>query len=84
MSTFDTYRVRLCETRALAINISARSAEEACELAQQIRGRIGQEPFEAIDGTTENVEAQLLDISESPWPPTSLPAARRQAQAGAA
>lgn len=84
MSTFDTYRVRLCETRALAINISARSADEACELAQQIHELIGQGPFEAIDGAAEHVEAQHLDTSESPWPPTSFPAGPRQAQAGAA
>jgi hypothetical protein len=84
MGTFDTYRVRLCETRALAINVSARSAEGACELALRIREELGQGPFEAIDDATENVEAQLLDTSESPWPPTRLPAGRRQMQAGAA
>ena len=34
MSEFKTYRVRYREWQALAINVSARSADEACEFAR--------------------------------------------------
>jgi hypothetical protein len=64
MSEFKTFRVRYCESQALTINVSARSAEDACELARQIRSSIGQEPFEEIDGAIENFEAEALDARE--------------------
>lgn len=64
MSEFKTFRVRYCESQALAINVSARSAEDACELARQIRSSIGQEPFEEIDGVIENFEAEEFDARE--------------------
>ena len=60
MSEFTTYRVRHGEWQTFAINVSARSAEDACELARQIRGTIGQEPFEEMDGAIENFEAEEL------------------------
>ena len=64
MSNFKTYRVRYCEWQAFAINISARTSDEACELARNIRSGIGQEPFEEIDGAIENFEAEELDARE--------------------
>jgi hypothetical protein len=44
------------------MNLSARSADEACELAEQIRGAVGQHPFEEIDGATDDFHAQELDV----------------------
>jgi hypothetical protein len=64
MSTFRTYRVRYTEWQAFAINVSARTFEEACELARNIRSGIGQEPFEEIDGGIEHFEAEELDARE--------------------
>ena len=64
MSNFKTYRVRYSEWQAFAINVSARSPNEACELARQIRSDIGQEPFEEIDGAIENFGAEELDARE--------------------
>jgi len=64
MSTFMTYRVRYCEWQTFAINVSARTAAEACELARQIRSHVGQEPFEEIDGATENFEAEEIGVCD--------------------
>jgi hypothetical protein len=64
VSTFKTYRVRYTEWQALALNLSARSAEEACELAREVRSSIGQEPFEEFDGAIENFEAEEIDARE--------------------
>jgi hypothetical protein len=64
MSNFTTYRVRYTEWQAFAINVSARTSEEACELARNIRIGIGQVPFEEIDGAIENFEADELDARE--------------------
>jgi hypothetical protein len=64
MSNFSTFRVRYTEWQAFAINVSARTADEACELARNIRSGIGQEPFEEIDGAIENFEAQEIDARE--------------------
>lgn len=64
MTSFKTYRVRYREWQALALNLSARSAEEACELARQIRSGIGQQPFEEIDGAIDGFEAEELDARD--------------------
>ncbi|MFZ1102057.1 MAG: hypothetical protein WAN86_04295 [Hyphomicrobiaceae bacterium] len=64
MSNFKTYRVRYCEWQTFAINVSARTSEEACELARNTRSGIGQEPFEEIDGAIENFEAEEFDARE--------------------
>jgi hypothetical protein len=64
MSNFKTYRVRYTEWQAFAIHLSARSAEEACELARNVRSSIGQEPFEEFDGAIENFEAEVIDARE--------------------
>ena len=64
MSAFSTYRVRYCEWQTFAINVSARSPNEACELARNIRSDIGQDAFEEIDGGIENFEAEEIDTRE--------------------
>jgi hypothetical protein len=64
MSEFRTYRVRHGEWQTLAINVSARSAEEACELARRIRSEFGQQPFEEMDGAIEQFEAEELDARD--------------------
>jgi hypothetical protein len=64
MDEFKTYRVRYTEWQAFAINVSARTADEACELARNIRSGVGQEPFEEIDGAIENFEAQEIHARE--------------------
>jgi hypothetical protein len=64
VSNFKTYRVRYTEWQAFAINLSARSADEACELARNVRSSIGQEPFEEIDGAIENFAAEEVDARE--------------------
>ncbi len=61
MSGFKTYRVRYCEWQTFAINVSARSADEACELAENIRSSIGQEPFEEIDGANDGWDAKEIE-----------------------
>jgi hypothetical protein len=71
MITFKTYRVRCCEHQILAINVSARTPEDACELARQIRSEIGQHPFEEIDGATENFEAEELEAGDFVTDPSS-------------
>jgi hypothetical protein len=83
MSEFSTYRVRHGEWQTFAINVSARSAEDACELARQIRGAIGQEPFEEMDGAIEKFEAEELTsggATSDPFPefPSALDLIRRQ------
>lgn len=65
MSPFKTYRVRHREWQTLALNVSAPSPDEACELARQIRGNIGQQPFEEIDGAIEDFEAEELDARDT-------------------
>jgi hypothetical protein len=76
MSEFRTYRVRYCEWQALAINVSARTSDEACELARKIRSNIGQDVFEQIDGAIEKFEAEELDASAiSGDPPPRAPTA---------
>ena len=64
MSNFKTYRVRYCEWQIFAINISARTTNEACKLARNIRREIGQEPFEELDGGSEGFEAEELDARD--------------------
>jgi hypothetical protein len=64
MSEFNTYRVRYREWQALAINVSARSADEACDLARQIRSQIGQQPFEEFDGAIDGFEAEEIDARD--------------------
>ena len=64
MSIFKTYRVRCREWQALAINLSARSADEACEFARLIRGELGQQRFEEIDGAIEGFEAEEIDARD--------------------
>ena len=64
MSAFSTYRVRYCEWQTFAINVSARSPDQACELARKIRSDIGQDAFEEIDGAIEKFEADELYARE--------------------
>jgi hypothetical protein len=64
VSNFKTYRVRYCEWQTFAINVSARTANEACSLARTIRREIGQEPFEELDGGSEGFEAEERDARE--------------------
>jgi hypothetical protein len=64
MSAFSTYRVRYYEWQTFTINVSARSPNEACELARKIRSDIGQEPFEEIDGAIEDFEAAEINARE--------------------
>jgi hypothetical protein len=66
MINFRTYRVRYGEWQTFAINISARSREDACELARQIRSNVGQEPFEEIDGAIEDFEAEEEEVAGTP------------------
>jgi hypothetical protein len=61
MNAFKTYRVSYCEWQTFAINLGARNAEQACELAEEIRAGVGQHAFEEIDGAIEAFEAQELD-----------------------
>ena len=53
MSEFKTYRVRCCEDRVLAINISGRDEEQACDLAASIYGLLDNQPFEEIDASLD-------------------------------
>lgn len=76
MSTFKTYRVRYCEWQTFAINLSARNAEEACELAETIRDTIGQEPFEEMDGASDGWDAEEISGADSPVPPNARVAAK--------
>ena len=78
MSNFKTYRVRYTEWQALVINLSARSADEACELARNVRSSIGQEPFEEFDGGIEHFDAEEIDAhTVSSDPPQAARNARR-------
>ena len=77
MSEFNTYRVRYREWQTFAINVSARSAKHACELARQIRGTIGQEPFEEMDGAIEHFDAEEIDARDLPDPPRAAESALR-------
>jgi hypothetical protein len=58
MSSFKMFRVRFCEWQSFAINISARTQEEAIDLARTIRDNQGTEPFEELDGNSEGWEAE--------------------------
>ncbi len=58
MSPFKTYRVRFCEWQSFAISISARTPEEAIELAGTLRDTHGIEPFEELNGAAEGWEAE--------------------------
>jgi hypothetical protein len=58
MSEFSTYRVRFRDCRLFALNVSAPSPEQACELARQVRANIGQHAFEEIDGWIDEFEAE--------------------------
>ena len=60
MSEFKTYRVRYRDCRLFALNVGAPSLEQACELARQIRGNIGQHAFEQFDGWLDEFEAEEL------------------------
>jgi hypothetical protein len=65
MEEFRTYRVRHREWQALAINVSARSADEACDVARLIRGsELGQRHFEEIGGAIEGFEAEEIDARD--------------------
>jgi hypothetical protein len=64
MSEYKTFRVRHGEWQTLAINLSARSPEEACELARKIRSELGQEPFEEMDGAIQQFEAEELHVRD--------------------
>jgi len=64
MSEFKTYRVRYREWQALAINLSARSPDEACEFARLIRSELGHQRFEEIDGAIEGFEAEEIDARD--------------------
>jgi hypothetical protein len=64
MINFKNYRVRYSEWQTFAINVNARSADDACALAIKIRNDIGQEPFEELDGSSDNFEAEELDARE--------------------
>ncbi|MFZ1104124.1 MAG: hypothetical protein WAN86_14995 [Hyphomicrobiaceae bacterium] len=75
MSDFKTYRVRYCEWQTFALNVGARSAGEACELARNIRSGIGQEPFEEIDGAIDNFEAEELTSPTTGDSPPEFPSA---------
>jgi hypothetical protein len=52
-----TFRVRFCEWQTFAIDISARDADQAIELAQSIRTQHGTDPFEEMDGASDGWEA---------------------------
>ena len=58
MSPFKTFRVRFCEWQSFAISISARTPEEAIELAGTLRNNHGTEPFEELDGDSDGWEAE--------------------------
>jgi hypothetical protein len=79
MSEFKTYRVRYTEWQAFAINVSARSPDEACELARKVRSNIGQEPFEEFDGGIEHFDAEEIDARDivNSDPPQAAMCARR-------
>jgi hypothetical protein len=64
MRNFKTYRVRYCEWQTFALNVSARSPNEACDLARKIRSDIGQDAFEETDGAIESFEAEEIDTPE--------------------
>ncbi len=65
MSNFKTYRVRYCDWQTFAINVSARSAQEACELAEKIRVEIGQDAFEELDGAKDGFEAEEIETRQT-------------------
>jgi hypothetical protein len=56
--TRKTFRVRFCEWQTFAIDISARNAEHAVELAQTLRQEHGDEPFEEMDGACDAWQAE--------------------------
>ncbi len=58
MSPFKTYRVRFCEWQSFALTLSARTQDEAIELASTLRDNHGTDPFEELDGATEGWEAE--------------------------
>ncbi len=58
MSPFKTFRVRFCEWQTFGLSISARTPDEAIELATTLRCDHGTEPFEELDGATEGWEAE--------------------------
>jgi hypothetical protein len=60
MTEFSTYRVRFRDCRLFALNLSAPSPEQACELARQVRANIGQHVFEEFDGWIDEFEAEPL------------------------
>ena len=85
MSNFMTYRVRYCEWQTFTINLSARSAAEACELAHQIRSHVGQEPFEETDGGIEHFAGGCLGETSNRFNRRSAVAHQKYAKrAGAA
>ena len=86
MSNFETYRVRYCEWQTFAINVSARSEDEACELAESIRTAIGQMPFEELDGASDDFQAEELDAHNKPSTvlARNIAGARTRKMAGAA
>ena len=58
MSPFKTFRVRFCEWQSFAISISARTQEEAIELAKTLRCNHSTDPFEELDGDSDGWEAE--------------------------
>ena len=54
----ELFRVRFCEWQTFAIDISARDADQAIELAQAIRNQRGTDPFEEMDGASDGWEAE--------------------------
>jgi hypothetical protein len=64
MSEFRTYRVRFTEWTALAINVSAKSPNEACELVRRVHNSIGPHPFQQFSRGTQDFEPEELDVRE--------------------
>lgn len=55
-----SYRVRFCEWQTFAMDITAANAAQAMELAQTIRQEHGTDPFEEMDGATDDWFAYQL------------------------
>ena len=58
MSASKAYRVRFCEWQTFAITIRATTPEDAIKLAQAQRNDHGTDPFDELDGSSDNLNAE--------------------------
>ena len=60
MSCFKNCRVRFCQWQTFAIDVWARTPDDAVELAQTIRNERGIDPFEEIDSDADDWDAEEI------------------------